>query len=173
MVVDLQFNSLWNRTLMTHRIRLRRPWTREIFCEGQSVHRAERVNVPDASDAMKIPTDVDESGRAARPKYHAIYRRHFNCPTGLEVDDRLSIEIAPAPNQHFVVRLNDQEIGSSDPAGLEEESDGEKSNREAILLPVPKPLVGQNQIEIELRSKVASNLPRCVAEVALRIDEAN
>ncbi|WP_430452833.1 hypothetical protein [Rhodopirellula europaea] len=153
---------------MTHRIRLRRPWTREIFCDGQSVHRADRVDVPDASGASEIPTGGDVPGQATRSEYHAIYRRHFNCPTGLEENDRLSIEMAPAPDQRFVVRLNDQEIGSSDSLDLEEEEEG----REAILLPVANSLEGQNLIEIELRSEVASDFPRCVAEVALRIDAA-
>lgn len=152
---------------MTHRIRLRRPWTREIFCDGQSVHRAERMDVPDTSGASEVPTGNDVPGQATRSEYHAIYRRHFNCPTGLEDGDQVLIEIDPEPNLRFVVRLNDQEIGGNDLVGLTVET-----AREAIRLPLPTPLLGQNQIEIELRSDEASRPPRCVSEVALRIDAA-
>ncbi|MFG0266497.1 MAG: hypothetical protein ACF8AM_15325 [Rhodopirellula sp. JB055] len=157
---------------MTHRIRLRRPWTREIFRDGQSLHRADRVDVPDVAEGNEVLTPEvlraeRGNGDATPTEYHAIYQRHFNCPTGLEDDDQVSIEIAPAPSQSFVVRLNDEVIGSSD------QDDREEGDRDVVQLPVPKPLVGQNQLEIELRSKVASSLPRCVAEVALRIDAAS
>jgi hypothetical protein len=154
---------------MTHRIRLRRPWTREIFRDGESLHRAERVDVPDTSatdeDSMAEGSDADNGqGEKSLAEYHAIYRRHFNCPTGLEASDQLSIEIVPALQGHFVVRLNEVVIGSSDAK--------ENGPPETNLLPVPQPLKGQNQIEIELRSLGPSDLPRCVAEVALRIDAA-
>ncbi|KLU02839.1 hypothetical protein RISK_005135 [Rhodopirellula islandica] len=155
---------------MTHRIRLRRPWTREIFRDGQSLHRAERVHVPDASandEVSMAEVSRAESGKGdqSSAEYHAIYRRHFNCPTGLEESDQLSIEIIPALKDHFVVRLNEVVIGSGGPAGA--------GQQESNLLPVPQPRKGQNQIEIELRAQTQSDLPRCVAEVALRIDAAS
>ncbi|WDQ15585.1 hypothetical protein [Rhodopirellula sp. P2] len=155
---------------MTHRIRLRRPWTREIFRDGQSLHRADRVNVPDASandvvSMAEVSDAQDGQGEESSAEYHAIYRRHFNCPTGLEASDQLSIEIVPALQDHFVVRLNEVVIGSGDPS--------EAGQQDSNLLRVPQPLKGQNQIEIELRSQTQSDLPRCVAEVALRIDAAS
>ncbi|PHQ33312.1 hypothetical protein [Rhodopirellula bahusiensis] len=151
---------------MTHRIRLRRPWTREVFRDGQLIDQADRVDVPDASETPEISANNNQSDET-RFEYHAIYRRHFNCPTGLEEGDQVSIEMVPAPNRWFVVRLNDEVIGSSDLAGLAKESD-----RESIRLQIPEPLMGQNQIEIELRSEVTADLPLCTAEVALRIDAA-
>jgi len=79
---------------MTHRIRLRHPWTREDLIGVDP-----RVSDGQGDNHRKVPS----------PEWHQVaFTRRFNRPTGLTVEDRLGIEMSGHLGQIVAVQLNDQ-----------------------------------------------------------------
>lgn len=115
---------------MAHRIRLRKPWTRHDFIgsplvANNSIDESDlasqsglentlvcEVDVPDLEDVGSERTDSladdQQSGRA----HQATYSRRFNRPSGMEVSDRMQLEVGQIAGRLVDIRINSKTIAN-------------------------------------------------------------
>ncbi|MCC9644906.1 hypothetical protein LOC71_21730 [Rhodopirellula sp. JC740] len=125
---------------MPHRIRLRRPWKREVYCNRQLIHVEERVDLPDSQAII-----LDEESAASHNVFDVTYHRSFNCPTGLEPTDKLSIELQKPVSGEVEVRLNGESLPRDETVGSKTDA-----TEEVGIYSISEPLRSQNSLEIHL-----------------------
>lgn len=142
---------------MSHRIRLRRPWTRITEIQTGVTRTEDRVDVPDAPESDGIPAGdpADDAATAVR------YSRRFNCPSGLSADDRVFIQIGG-----WTGRLTDVSCNAHSQSILPSSPDVSQDCR----VDVTDVIQPSNELQIRLSSTGTCVTPRLVGEVCVWIE---
>jgi hypothetical protein len=130
-----------------HTIRLRRPWRREVE-QGGAVDQGGVVE----------KADVPDSDPVAAPSGTVVYRRSFNCPSGLESGDRVWLHFECFQAARASVELNTHVLLDADPDAIDF----------PLRLEVTEQLTPSNQLTVRLEPASQSNAS-IDGEVSLQI----
>ncbi|TWU11040.1 hypothetical protein Poly21_49470 [Allorhodopirellula heiligendammensis] len=156
---------------MAHRIRLRKPWQRydeTVSRDDQrmvAISRAQatRVDVPDCL--------ADDDGPAGVDRIHrAVYQRQFHRPSGIELGQRVLLEVGEVVGEIVQIRVNTFAVSAVDDGHANPSTAGGGSS---LRLDLSGRLADHNELEIELESTLdAEGRPRLVGGVNLWILES-